>query len=104
VGGSFLGLVEASVDGRPTGAARHQLEWSGQFVDLGTARLGRGRHTVTLRYRAGGWRPGSHGVAPFPLGPLAVAQDDPRRVITVAPSDARSLCGRRLDWVEALGS
>jgi len=104
VGGSFVGGVEALVDGHRTGTARHQLEWTGQFVDLGAARLGPGVHTVTVRYAAGGWRPGSHGNAPFPLGPLAVAQDDPRRVITVSPSNARSLCGRRLDWVEALGS
>jgi hypothetical protein len=104
VGGSFVGEVEALVDGHVTGTARHQLEWTGQFVDLGAARLGPGTHTVTLRYVAGGWRPGSHGNAPFPFGPLAVAQDDPRRVITVPLSRAASLCGRRLDWVEALGS
>ena len=104
VGGSFLGRVEATVDGQFVGSARHQLEWEGQYVDLGAVRLARGTHTVTLRYRSGGWRPGSHGDAPFPLGPLVVAQDDARALITVAPSDARSLCGRRLDWVEALGS
>jgi hypothetical protein len=104
VGGSFVGGVEALVDGHPTGTARHQLEWTGQYVDVGASRLAPGMHTVTLRYADGGWRPGSHGNAPFPLGPLAVAQDDARRVITVPPSDARSLCGRRLDWVEALGS
>jgi hypothetical protein len=104
VGGSFAGRVEAAVDGRLVGAARHELQWSGQYVRLGAARLGRGPHTVGLRYEAGGWRPGSSGLAPFPLGPLAVARDDPRRVLSVAPEDARSLCGRRLDWLEAVVS
>ena len=104
VGGSFVGRLEALVDGRGVGAARHQLQWPGQYVSLGTARLAPAGHAVTLRDRAGGWRPGSHGTAPFPLGPLVVTRDDPRRVLTVLPSAARTLCGRRLDWVEALAS
>jgi hypothetical protein len=104
VGGSFVGEVEALVDGQRTGTARHQLEWTGQFVDLGAARLRPGTHRVTIRYVEGGWRPGSHGNAPFPFGPLAVAQDDPRRLISVPLPQAGTLCGRRLDWIEALGS
>jgi hypothetical protein len=103
VGGSFLGRASATVDGRPVGSARHQLEWSGQYVELGSLRLGGGDHTVALRYAGGGWRPGTHGVAPFPLGPLVVAPVESRRLVGVAPSAARSLCGRRLDWVEAVG-
>jgi hypothetical protein len=102
-GGSFLGKLSAAVDGRPVGSARHQLEWNGQYVDLGSARLRSGDHTVTLRLTTGGWRPGSHGVSPFPLGPLVVAPDAPLRLVSVAPAQARSLCGRRLDWIEAVG-
>jgi hypothetical protein len=102
VGGSFLGLVSAAVDGRRVGVARHQLEWTGQYVDLGSARLGTGDHRLTLSLRTGGWRPGSRGVSPFPLGPVAVAPDVPVRLVSVAPGRAASLCGRRLDWVEAV--
>jgi hypothetical protein len=102
VGGSFLGKVSAAVDGRPVGVARHQLEWSGQYVDLGTARLRTGDHSLTLSLASGGWRPGSRGVAPFPLGPLVVAADARVRLVSVAPAQASSLCGQRLDWVEAV--
>jgi hypothetical protein len=102
-GGSFLGRISAEIDGKPVGAARHELEWSGQYVDLGRLQLGAGRHMFVLHYSYGGWRPGTHGFAPFPLGPVVVAQADPRAIVTVAPDQATSLCGRRLDWVEAVG-
>lgn len=105
IGGSFVGLVEGEVDGRPVGRARHQLEWSGQYVRLGAVALGRGRHVIRLRYAAGGWRPGSKGLAPFPLGPLALARaGDGSRVVSVTPANASSLCGRRLDWIDAIGA
>jgi hypothetical protein len=102
LGGSFVGRFSATVDGRPLGSARHELEWSGQLIDLGTARLGGGVHRVELRYDYGGWRPGTHGLAPLPAGPLVIATTAPPRVISVAPARARSLCGRELDWVEAV--
>jgi hypothetical protein len=50
-------------------------------------------------------RPGSGGY-PFGLGPVVLATttaaDVP--VTFVDAADARSLCGRRLDWVEAVSS
>jgi hypothetical protein len=102
LGGSFLGRFSASIDGREVGSARHQLEWSGQLVRLGGAPLAGGAHRVTLRYEAGGWRPGSRGIAPFPAGPLVVAPRQKLRMIAVRPAAAQTLCGRRLDWVEAV--
>jgi hypothetical protein len=102
VGGSFLGLVSAAVDGRGVGVARHQLEWTGQYVDLGSVRLDTGDHRLTLSLTTGGWRPGSRGVSPFPLGPVAVAPDVPVRLVSLPPARAASLCGRRLDWIEAV--
>ena len=102
LGGSFLGKFSASIDGREVGSARHQLEWSGQLVRLGGTPLAGGPHTVTLRYDAGGWPPGSHGIAPFPAGPLVVAPREKLSTIAVDPAAAQTLCGRRLDWVEAV--
>jgi hypothetical protein len=51
----------------------------------------------------GGWRPGSGGDS-FSFGPLTLSPLDTRRneVDSVPPSQAQSLCGRRLDWVEAV--
>jgi hypothetical protein len=103
-GGSFVGRVSADVAGRDVGDAWHQLEWSGQYVDLGRVRLRGGTHTVTLRSSDSGWRPGTHGGPPFPLGPLVVAPVEPARLLSVAPSLAGTLCGRRLDWIDATGS
>jgi hypothetical protein len=103
IGGSFVGDLEAQVDGRTVGSARHQLQWPGQYVPLGSAHLPAGERRVGLRYDLGGWRPGSVGRAPFPLDLLVLARPGGREVISVPPAQAQTLCGRRLDWVEALG-
>jgi hypothetical protein len=64
--------------------------------------LSAGEHLVTIRYETGGWHPGS-GATPYSFGPAALSQKDVREtVVTVSPEQARSLCGRRLDWVEAI--
>ena len=102
LGGSFLGRVEMHVDGRPLGSARHQLEWSGQYVEFGTESVDAGLHNVTITYTSGGIRPGVVGEAPLPLGPLAVAPDAAPPPLDVPVSRARSLCGRRLDWIEGV--
>ncbi len=72
-------------------------------MPIGTARLAAGAHRLTLRYEEGGLGPGGAG-SPFPIGPLALSQANERPMVDlVNPRDARSLCGQRLDWVEALG-
>jgi hypothetical protein len=102
IGGSFKGALELRVDGRDVSRERHQLSHTGPYQPLGEVQLARGPHRITLRYTEGNLHPGSGG-RPFPLGPLLVGQGDAQRSISfVAPADARSLCGRRLDWVEAV--
>jgi hypothetical protein len=102
LGGDWYGRSSISVDGREVGARRMELNWPGNFTELGTVSLTAGRHVVTIRSERGGWRPGSAGT-PFSYGPAALSAVDTREPVeTVAPGDARSLCGRRLDWVEAL--
>lgn len=104
VGGTFLGRLALDVDGRPVGTRRHELEWSGQYTELGRSRLAAGVHRISLSYGGRDLHPGSAGVSPLPLGPLVLAPPDRRRLVSVTPADARALCGRRLDWVEAVGS
>jgi hypothetical protein len=100
--GDWYGDASISVDGREVGSKRAELNWPGVYTQLGTARLTPGRHLVTIRYSPGGWRPGS-GAQPFSFGPAALSPvDDRERVDTIPVSQARSLCGRRLDWIEAL--
>ena len=102
LGGDWYGRSSISVDGREVGALRMELNWPGNFSDLGTVDLPAGRHEVTIRSERGGWHPGSAGT-PYSYGPAALSAVDVREPVeTVAPADARSLCGKRLDWVEAL--
>jgi hypothetical protein len=102
LGGSVRGEVELLVGGRKIGSARQLLNNDGQYMDLGTAQLSPGRHELELRYRAGGLRPGSGGAA-FGLGPLLVAPDSIRNPVRYLDAgEARLLCGRELDWIEAL--
>ena len=70
---------------------------------MGEVELTAGSHKVELRYTAANLRPGSGGPVYFPLGPLVLGRDTADLpVTTVQPADARSLCGKSLDWVEAI--
>jgi hypothetical protein len=102
LGGDWRGLASISVDGRTVGSKRHELNWPGLYTDLGSVRLPAGEHLVRIRYETGGWRPGSGGT-PYSFGPAALSLVDSREPVTrTSPRDARSLCGRALDWVEAV--
>jgi hypothetical protein len=103
LGGSFRRRLTVSVDGRPLAADRHRLDLPGVYTPLGEVELDGGLHQVVLRYSAANLRPGSGG-PPFPLGPLVLSRHTDELPVTyVQPSDARSLCGKSLDWVEAIG-
>ena len=100
VGGDWFGLVSVSVDGRKVGSMREELDWPGLYTDLGSVPLTAGEHLVRIRYETGGWHPGSGGT-PYAFGPVALSRVDAREPVETAPSP-QSLCGRRLDWVEAV--
>jgi len=102
LGGDWFGLASISVDGRTVGSRREELDWPGLYTDLGSVPLSAGEHQVTIDYETGGWHPGS-GAIPYSFGPAALSRTDVREtVVTVSPGQARSLCGSRLDWVEAI--
>jgi hypothetical protein len=100
VGGDWFGLVSVSVDGRKVGSMREELDWPGLYTDLGSVPLTAGEHLVRIRYETGGWHPGSGGT-PYSFGPVALSRVDAREPVETA-SSPQSLCGRRLDWVEAV--
>ncbi|HLM26417.1 MAG TPA: hypothetical protein VK304_05560, partial [Thermoleophilaceae bacterium] len=57
---------------------------------------------VVLRYHGADLHPGSAGEAAS-AGPLVLGRETANRPVSfVPPSRARSLCGQRLDWVEAV--
>jgi hypothetical protein len=103
LGGSFRDRLEVVVDGRKVDTARNQLNWSGVYTPLGQVELGPGTHAVALRYCRPDWHPGSGGPQ-FPMGPLVLSRTTADLLVRhVRPAEAHSLCGRNLDWVEALG-
>jgi hypothetical protein len=102
--GSFRDRLEASMDGRRIFAGRNQLDHFGQYTLLSEVELARGAHRIALRYSGPDLHPGSGGPQ-FQMGPIVLSTttaDLP--VMYVRPVDARTLCGKSLDWVEALGS
>jgi hypothetical protein len=101
--GDWFGNASISVDGRTVGSRRMELNWPGLYTDLGSTPLTAGPHVVAVTYTPGGWHPGS-GAKPEAFGPAALSPVDKQRepVIHVAPARASSLCGKRLDWLEAL--
>jgi hypothetical protein len=104
IGSEFRGRVGLSVDEHQLGAARHQLKPE-QFTPLEERRLPAGRHAVRLDYAGPDLRPGSGGRPWFGLGPLVFSRSTAERpVLYMSPRNARTLCGRSLDWVEAIAA
>ena len=103
LGGGVRTEVDLLVDGREVGSVSDQLENAGQYVELGTARLSRGAHRIAIRFHGPDLAPGSGGTAP-PIGAIVFSPEDTAdtRVLRFSPARARSLCGRRWDWVEAV--
>jgi hypothetical protein len=95
--------VDLLIDGRPVNSVRGELENLGQYVELGAVPLGPGVHRVEIRFHGSDLVPGSGGRAQ-PIGPLVVSSQDTAdtKVVRLPRSRARALCGRRLDWIEAL--
>lgn len=103
--GEIMPTVAVGVDGRQAASVRAQLR--GNVYNPDTlppipVRLAAGRHVLTLARASASLAPGQGGsdtlnaiyLTPAAAGATAALH-------TVAPSRWRSLCGARLDWVEA---
>jgi hypothetical protein len=104
LGGSSRGEVTIAVDGEVVAAAGPEIDHAEQYRQLGSVRLPAGEHEIALAYEeASPLAPGGGGEA-FAIGPivLATATAADSRVEVVSVADADSLCGRPLDWIEAL--
>src|SRR5204863_5500083 len=109
LGGDWFGDANVAADGHGFGSKRGDLNWPDNYTDLGSTELSAGEHVITFSNATGGWRPGSAPApaagpyAAYPIGPLVLSpQDDRQRIETVPSSQAASLCGRSLDWIEAV--
>jgi hypothetical protein len=103
VGGSFSSTLTAKLDGRAVGQQRNQTEWPGNFLNFGSANLTKGQHTLEIIHSGPDWGPGSAAKQPFGLGPFVIAEGTDDRPVNYIPTkDAHSLCGKSLDWIEAV--
>jgi hypothetical protein len=115
--GTFDRRVQVRIDGTALSKPRREFNFSyPNYVFVGASELSKGRHSVEVRYGSeGGLHPGTGGhaavspglgVAPlvqFGFGPLVFTRESPEwRVTYTKPSHARNLCGKTLDWVEAI--
>jgi hypothetical protein len=103
LGGSFRGRLRLYLDGRLVAEARNRLRPAG-YEPLGAATLRAGVHRLMLRYGGADLHPGSGGYQ-FGLGPFVLTRGSDGLPVRYVPSArARTLCGRYLDWIEALRS
>ena len=102
IAGSFRGQATVRLDGRRLASDRDELNWTGLSTSFGSADLSPGRHRIEVHVSGPDWRPGTGGTG-YGVGGATLSPDDPDRPVElVPPSQARSLCGKRLDWIEAL--
>jgi hypothetical protein len=102
--GSFGRGVDVRIDGKRVGEVAYRLNGRGSAEHVATVELGAGEHTVSLVRGGGSLRPGNGGSGMRLIGPVALTEADPtgRPVRRLAPGRWRELCGRQLDWVEAV--
>jgi hypothetical protein len=104
--GSARGSIELLVDGEEVGEVRQQLNNDGGFLHMGETRLDEGAHEAELRFGGADLHSGSGGFPRPETGPLLfapAATEAGGGIVTVGPDEARRLCGRRVDWIEAIG-
>jgi hypothetical protein len=104
VGSEFRGRLTVALNGEAVGEARHQLKPE-QFTLIEERQIRSGSQTIGLDYGGPDLRPGSGGRPWFGLGPLVLSRSTAERPVLYVPArGARSLCGRSLDWVEAIAA
>ena len=101
LGGTAFGDVRVLVDGKELYADHGRLNWSPYANPMPPVELTAGQHTLTVEY-ATTWRPGG-SATPANLGPVVFSTSGADVPVTYVPtSTALSLCGKRLDWIEAV--
>jgi hypothetical protein len=103
LGGSFRSRLRVYVDGRLVSEPGAYFSDGSHEVPLGKAFLSAGSHGVLLSLDGPDLRPGSGGYS-LAMGPLRLSTSTSvdSSVVSVNAAEARSLCGKRLDWIEAV--
>jgi hypothetical protein len=103
LGGSPRGDVKIEINGEEISSSGPELDHTDEYRQLGEVELEPGRYTLALTYTENPLSPGG-GAAPIGIGPLILSTTTAAdaKVEIVDTTRANSLCGRPLDWVEAL--
>jgi hypothetical protein len=102
LGGSFSRGIDVSIDGVSLGRVQNEIaEFRGE-VHVADVRLPAGVHTIRLTYPHADLTPGSAESSLTLLASLTAAPLQPTRRLRVAPTAARTLCGRTLDWIDVV--
>jgi hypothetical protein len=104
--GSVSRAITVEVDGRRVGQIEDHLNNPGAFLPVGEVVLQPGEHEVRISMGGGTLAPGDAGysLGLRHIGPLVFSPPGNAvwEVETVPVNQWRSLCGRRLDWVEVV--
>jgi hypothetical protein len=101
--GDFGREVSVSIDRHPVGSVSYESGNEGNYALPLEVELTAGRHRLTLERGGGSAAPGDH--TPSKLVGIVLEPEpfgEPPAVATVPPSRWRELCGRSLDWIEAV--
>lgn len=100
VGGSISRPINISVGRQFVGSVGSQVGTAGQFVLVGEVNLSTGRQPILVARPPANLSPGNSAGGEL-LGPVVLVRgSDPPPVTEIAPSQARSLCGKPLEWLE----
>jgi hypothetical protein len=100
VEGDISQRLQIFVDGRHVGSIAYELAPPGQVEPAGRVTLSAGQHIVEVVRPGNNLAPGDGGTTRT-LGPVMFVRSGAAPpVAEIAPSRARSLCGRSLDWLE----
>jgi hypothetical protein len=103
VEGNLPRRMAVTLDGRTVGTAQG-TDAPGGWSQAGTVTVTPGRHVLGVLRGGGSLLPGN-GSTQASVGAVAMVPAGARpRLVTVAPSDWRKLCGKRAYWVEIAGA
>jgi hypothetical protein len=97
--GSFGRGAKVYVDGRYAGRAL-SVQTPQQMARVGGVSLSRGNHRLEIKRDSGGLAPGNGQDEVYDT--VFLAPDAQARLVDFPRAEARSLCGRHLDWVEVV--
>ena len=98
--GTFSRRLIVQINGRVVGTIHRQIGTAGQFLKVGTVQLQAGEQRVDIVRPDSFYTPGN-AVGGELLGPLVLVRgDSPPPVAEIAPGQARSLCAKKLEWIE----